>query len=330
MQHSRRAVLGMTGAAITSAAVPGSAVASTGRRRRRPITLDVLSDIQGSVDDFDTALGELSRLGPVDHMVINGDITNQGLESEYLNVRRTLDGHPHPPVTYSIGNREFFNPDGDPALIERFKKHTGMPGVYAGFDVDGVPVLHLGTTVGTYDSGHYVILGAEQLSWLERNLRDHAADEPVLVFSHHVLPDTVSGTFSNPVTSAPEEYRQDYMEAEQLMGLLSRHPNVVLFTSHTHWLLQRSDWIGRRSAPGGHRAGFCTVNTGAIGSSWQPDGQGSETRLTDKDTSALRVRVLGNRVRVESRDFRRREVIRVVDVPMFGDYQPVELATYGW
>ncbi|WP_202638796.1 metallophosphoesterase [Bailinhaonella thermotolerans] len=317
-------------AALAAAALSTFAAVPAGADPK-PVTVDVVSDVQGDTRDFAVTLNELDALGRADHLAFNGDLVPNGSERDYEQLFRTVETSPHPPISYSIGNHEFYTSDPDPVEVARYKRYTGMPGPYHSRTVRGVPIIHIGTTDGTYASGHAVVLGEEQLTWLAAELAKYPADKPVLLFSHHPLPDTVSGTFAEPVEDqAPKVYRKDYKEADRLLGILGKHPNVVLFTSHTHWDLRRNDWMSRRTVPGGHPAGFAAVNTGAVQTSFGPDGKGGEKGLSAAENSALRVQVFPKKVRIESRDFYRREVIRAVEIPMGGDYKPVEVAKPAW
>lgn len=244
---------------------------------------DVLSDVQGDLDDLRTAL----TYADGDRLLINGDLTAHGFEQEYADLFECLG--PQRPLC-TIGNHDFYNGDATDVSIERFRCWTGMPGVWWRVDVDGVRVLGIGSTDGSEASGHCVVLGDTQLDWLASNL----GSGPTIVLGHHPLPRTVSGSFEDPVDSAPRLYLSDYAEAARLRRLLDR-PNVLLLTGHTHWNLRRPDWL--------YRSAFTVANTGAVQREFGPDGNGGEQPLDGPFCQGLRVRIDGTALEIVALDF---------------------------
>lgn len=247
---------------------------------------DVISDIQGDLDDLDAALRYFGDLA--DALLVVGDLTPAGKIDEYEALFTRLRHVPN--ALYAIGNHDFYNGESNDVSIARFLQYTGMPALYSRHDVGGVPVLRLGTLDGSEQSGHCVILGAEQLAWLDRTLA--AITGPVLVMSHHALPHTVSGTFDDPADQAPKLYLHDYAESDALLAILRKYPNVVFLSGHTHWNLRRPDWI--------HRGEFTAVNTGAVQREFGPDGNGGEQPLDGPFNQGLRIDVDGSRVRIQA------------------------------
>ena len=297
----------------------------------------IISDIQGDLDDLDEAL---RQLGDIDidpdgsAVVINGDITSRGYPFEYAAVAAVLDRHPTSPTICTIGNHEFYVPKyRDPdtlaqsswpngatekELFENFYSFTGYDTVYGEHVVGDVPILRLGTE--RYMRFHdatltdHVWLSPEQLDWLQGRLEHWQRQRrPVMVVSHHVLPDTVSGTRSRI-------YREDYLQSEQLLAILGAYPDVFLFTSHTHWDLNLADWATRRVVPGtGNIQGFMVVNTAAIGDGYTDDGAGGEVAVSGPFSQGLHVEVLATEVVIKARDFTTNRWLKELRVPLSND-----------
>ncbi|MFF8811741.1 metallophosphoesterase family protein [Streptomyces pactum] len=327
------AALGLAAAALVPAGAAPAGPAGAGRGGGKAVTIDVVSDIQGDTGDFGRALDQMRGLpGSSSALVVNGDITNRGYPHEYAEVRATLDAHPHPGRTFfTIGNHEFYVPkycdpgklcqgtwpNGTPEsrLFQNFYDFTGLDKVYYERVVDGVPMLMLGTEkyMKYHDATKWdeVWMSDEQLNWLASRLEHwERQGKPVLVFSHHVLPDTVSGTRNRL-------YSGDYLQANRLLKILGRHEDAVLFTSHTHWDLGLSDWAVRKVVPGtGNLRGFTVVNTGAVQTQWTDDGKGGETALSGMENSGLRVTVGKKEIVVKARDYLRDRWVKELRIPL--------------
>src|SRR5436305_12623397 len=111
-KFSRRTFITATGlgiATIPLTGVPGtfSDSASAAPSARVVTSLDVLSDVQGDLDDFADALTDLHSLGTADALVINGDLVVSGTVEAYEDLYATLASIPHPnPVLAPLGNHE--------------------------------------------------------------------------------------------------------------------------------------------------------------------------------------------------------------------------------
>ncbi|MER7176004.1 DUF4073 domain-containing protein [Streptomyces mesophilus] len=315
---TRRTLL--TAGGLTLATVPlGGLTAAEAAAVKKPqapaAALDVISDIQGDLADFGKALDTLSGLGASEALVIAGDLVAQGTVQQYEDLYGTLADHPHPErVLAALGNHEQYNSDPFDTQVKRFLEYTGMPDVYFRTTAAGLPLLFIGTTAPAVNgtSPPFVTLGASQLSWLDSTLNELSAEPYVLIFSHHVLPGTVSGTVGDDKAGF---YDQDFVDETDLLTILGRHPNVIFFSGHTHWDLGRSDWAARKIVEGGDPAGFTVVNTGFIQTLYGPDGNGGEKAISGAESQGLRVlKGTDGRLTIESRDLRRNRVIRTLPV----------------
>lgn len=299
------------------------------------MTCHVLSDIQGDLNDFKKTLLDLNEVRPhTDAMVINGDITGRGYAFEYEQVRQVLAQYPHPEKTYyTIGNHEFYTakwkdpntlaqatwPNGVPESqhFQNFYNFTGLDKVYYKREVNGYPFIFLGTEkyMHYHDPKMWdeVWMSNEQINFLKDNLEYYNRlnkNKPIFVFSHHILPDTVSGSRQSP-------YLADYLQADKLFDIFKDYPQVVLFTSHTHWDLNLPDWAAKKTIKGGDPIGFTIVNTGAMETGWMSVGpQGGEKVSPDGSSfnQGLYLEVFGNDVVIKARDFKRKQWIKELHI----------------
>lgn len=330
---SRRALL--TSSAVGAAAwAAGAALpAAAAENRGRGTSFNVISDIQGDLKDFAVALKDMATINPASAgLAIAGDITPRGYDFEYAQVQAAVDAGPVPKtVAWSIGNHEFYVPKWktpdqlaqetwpngttEESLFRSFYNFAGRNTIYAEHSFGGIPVL----SIGTEKYMHYhdaklwdeVWMSEAQFAWLEDRLAYWARRRrPVMVISHHPLPNTVSGTRN-------KLYLNDYLQADRLLGLLGRYRDVFLFTGHTHWDLELSDWYVQRVVPGtANLYGFHVINTGAIEVGWRDNGTGGEVSVGGTFNQGLQVEVDLRWVTIKARDFAKGQWIRQVRIPL--------------
>ncbi|MBD0707016.1 MULTISPECIES: DUF4073 domain-containing protein [unclassified Streptomyces] len=300
---------------------------------RAVTTFNVISDIQGDLRDLGVALDDMRRTNPSSSgLAIAGDITPRGYDAEYAQVTAEMARHSHPrTVAWAIGNHEFYVPKWrDPdtlaqstwpngttedSLFRSFYRFAGRNTVQAEHSFGGIPVL----SIGTEKYMHYhdpklwdeVWISDAQFAWLEERLAYWARRrKPVMVVTHHPLPNTVSGSHNRL-------YSNDYLQAERLLGILGRHRDVFLFCGHTHWDLALSDWYVRRVVPGtANPEGFSVINTGAVQTGFTDDGKGGEVTVAGTFNQGLQVEVFHDRVVVKARDFAAGAWLKQITVPL--------------
>lgn len=321
---------GRAGAAARSAPAQSAAGTSSGAPPIRPplLTFAVLSDIhirsgrsdwgvpyrdRAASERFAADLTDLHQRNPhLDALVLNGDLTVTGLDSDYQEFLHILHTRPHPARTLlTIGNHEFYagfyGPSGvrrpgsfpngvtEAACIDRFLARTGMPGVYYDTWVHGFHFIALGTERSVISDrlhGDGAYLSPSQLTWLQARLMESPPTQPTFVFLHEPLPGIGLG-------GAPDAVRP----AEPLRAILTRHPNVVVFSGHTH----RTLWV----SPQAVRVRATTfVNDGAV---CEPK---DDNRKVVRDSEGLYVEVFPKVIRIEGRDFTHRRPICRIDVPV--------------
>lgn len=249
-------------------------------------------------------------------LVVNGDLGN-GHEEEYELFAKLLKEAQHPDqVYYTIGNHEFYkawenglgvwNPNGFPngeteaMSIGRFLTFTGYQKVYHDAWVEGYHFLFLGSEAyrqSDPDHREDAYLTPEQLKWFETTISEKAEeDRPIFVFLHQPLPYTVSGS---------DMYVNDraVIQHEELRAILSRYPQAVFFSGHSHYELSLPKTMVRD--------GFTMINSSSVHSPHDENDVAYEEG--DKMSEGLTVEVYEDEVHVRGRNFAKREWVPEAD-----------------
>lgn len=276
--------------------------------------IDIFSDVQGSNARLqNNVLPGLRALEPqADVIVSNGDLTGNGTHGQYdsyLSAFRAGGGEEYGTSISTAGNHEYYGSDGSQVYIDRFLDRTsmrdvgGQGGLWGEVVVDDVlPVLWIGSERYEYPErtggGPFVEMSDEQFGWLSDRLAHYRAEnQPVLLFSHHVFANSVSGSYIN-------FYKNDFgADQQRLERLLADHPNVTMFSSHTHWSVDLNDWsVEQRFDPTTNLAPTF-VNTGAVTTLYGPSGDWGETGIGGADPVGLRAALYDDRLRVTAYEF---------------------------
>ncbi|WNR44985.1 metallophosphoesterase family protein [Paenibacillus roseipurpureus] len=224
-------------------------------------SFSVLSDLHVTSTDKVSQL--LLKQALMDHhelrpdsklLVLNGDLTN-GSEADYRSLLALLSRQPHAPAHATMGNHDFYGvwhtPDGDKMdytklnpswssarAVALFDRMWGYDKPYHELVVDGYRFLFLsGEAYRDVDASinEDAYLSAAQLSWLRERLAAAAAEpgKPVFVFLHQPLPGTVDGS----------DLELGVVQHQELRALLDAHPNVILFSGHTHWNIETTNQV---------------------------------------------------------------------------------------
>lgn len=162
-----------------------------------------------------------------DAIIINGDIANSGSENEWKHTMELLSSKQSlPNVYYSIGNHDLYGGtyDNESAL---FKKYTGLNSIYYSADISGYHHIFLGSESSSYSTVD-AWLSQDQLKWFEDKLNSYPSDEPVFVYLHQSLYNTVAG-------SLPSQGWNGITQDSEVRRILSNHKNAIFFNGHSHW-----------------------------------------------------------------------------------------------
>jgi outer membrane protein assembly factor BamB len=186
------------------------------RSRNPNFTFVNLADVHvqaGTTNNRERFTGQIQQLnqltGEPAFVVVASDLTNDATDGEFLDYRAST-ATSRLPVWPAVGNHEFTGGPDYRTRIDNYRRHVG-PEWYS-FD---------------YGQRHFVILEnhqgfsqADQLEWLEGDLKRHAGEREVVVIVHKPL--------NTPQTPLPEPDTQHFLD------LLARHKTVLVLMGHTH------------------------------------------------------------------------------------------------
>jgi 3',5'-cyclic AMP phosphodiesterase CpdA len=152
-----------------------------------------------------------------------GDISHLSLESQFDDADKVIS-QTRLDVHYVPGEHDFVDPD-QKIYRERYGRGTKGAGYYS-FDAEGVHFLGL-VNVVDLKAGGLGNLGAEQLEWIENDLKGRPASTPIVVFAHiplwTIYPDWGWGT----------------EDAAQALSYLKRFGSVTVLNGHIHQVMQK-------------------------------------------------------------------------------------------
>ncbi|RLP80763.1 hypothetical protein D9V34_00670 [Mycetocola lacteus] len=295
--------------------------------------VDIISDIQGATGRLQNQVlpGLRSLAEGADTLVTNGDLVSNGspdLYRDFFEAYRAGGGERYPTQISAIGNHEYFGTASTPEEYrERFLDTTGMRtmgdqgGLWGEHLVDGtLPLLWIGSEYYNYaelgGANPFVEISDTQYEWLRDRLAYWKAQgKPVLLMTHHVLPNSVSGTYINA-------YRNDYgRDLARIGALLRDNPQVTVITSHSHWEATLNDWSAEKRFDPALGQAPSVVNTAAVTTQYGPSGDWGEAAVSGVDPVGTRVALYPDRIRVTAYAFDAAATpreIKHIDIPIPG------------
>ncbi len=157
-------------------------------------------------------------------MFHTGDITHAAKPQQFDDAAEIIRGA-RLDVRYTPGEHDILDPATQKAYLERFGAGATGGGWYA-FDHGGVHFVSLVNVVDLKTNG-LGSLGADQLAWLDSDLRGLSASTPIVVFAHiplwMIAPDWGWGT----------------EDGAQALQRLARFGSVTVLNGHIHQLMQK-------------------------------------------------------------------------------------------
>ncbi|CAG7654492.1 metallophosphoesterase family protein [Paenibacillus allorhizosphaerae] len=210
----------------------------------------LLSDMHISVDDstmtdkLHLALKDVSDFdSPVDTVILGGDLTDFGRESDYKLLRRIMDEYKLPKVYGNMGNHDYYDiwlnanghfstetmPNGktDAMSRKRFQQFIGYKDLpYIDVWVNDVHLILVSQELYVQekaDVGEGAWYSDQQLDWLAETMKVHKDGRPAIVFIHQPLPEpgTDGGTHR-------------LIRATRFREILEPYRNVFVLSGHTH------------------------------------------------------------------------------------------------
>jgi 3',5'-cyclic AMP phosphodiesterase CpdA len=123
------------------------------------------------------------------------------------------------------GEHDIIDEDRGKAYLERYGKGSKGAGWYS-FDDHGVHFIGL-VNVVDLKGGGLGNLGAEQLAWLEADLKDKSASTPIVVFSHI------------PLYVLYKDWGWGTEDGQRALDFLKRFGSVTVLNGHIHQLAQK-------------------------------------------------------------------------------------------
>lgn len=266
------------------------------------LTFAVLGDVHENIDSFQKAIKDLYTINPDMHaLVLNGDTVDQGLKKQYDSVKKTLRKNKKllpETIIKNIGNHEFFDynievnsPQQVQTFIDRYLEFSGEEKVYHDTWVNDYHFISLGSEDGNSETINSVTayISKEQQNWLKEKLAEnYKKGKPIFVFLHQHLNSGSSGWVG-------------VKDDGQVKQILSKYPEVILFTSHTHRDLAESSVVLNQP--------FTMIHTGAVHYTLIPDSNSKDGRRMESYTKGLYIEVTGNNVIVKGRDLKEKQWI---------------------
>ena len=184
----------------------------------KPANTDVISTLKAAVD-------KLNALPTAPEFLLHtGDISHLAKPQEFDTVDQILKSAVVKDVFFVPGEHDVIGDDGK-QYLERYGKNSQGAGWYS-FDKKGVHFLGL-VNVMNLKAGGLGTLGAEQLDWIEKDLKPLSSSTPVIVFAHI------------PLWSVYPEWGWGTEDSAQVLTILKRFGSATVLNGHIHQTMQK-------------------------------------------------------------------------------------------
>jgi 3',5'-cyclic-AMP phosphodiesterase len=184
----------------------------------KPANPDVVSTLQAAVHKINAL-----PVAP-EFMLHTGDITHLSKPEQFDTVDQILQSASSMDVFFVPGEHDVLEDDGK-QYRERYGKNTNGAGWYS-FDKKGVHLIGL-VNVMNLKAGGMGSLGAEQLKWLEDDVKHLSKSTPVIVFAHM------------PLWNIYPEWGWGTDDSAQALSYLKRFGSVTVLNGHIHQIMQK-------------------------------------------------------------------------------------------
>jgi 3',5'-cyclic AMP phosphodiesterase CpdA len=173
---------------------------------------------------LEEAVGRINAL-PIKpaFMIHTGDITHLSKASQFDDADRIIS-QSRLDVHYVPGEHDFLDEE-QKLYRERYGRGSKGAGWYS-FDANGVHFIGLVNVVGL-KAGGLGNLGAEQLEWLEDDVKGRSASTPIVVFAHM------------PLWSLYPEWGWGTEDGASALAYLKRFGSVTVLNGHIHQVMQK-------------------------------------------------------------------------------------------
>jgi 3',5'-cyclic AMP phosphodiesterase CpdA len=157
-------------------------------------------------------------------MIHTGDITHLSKEQEFDDAQRIIS-QAGLDVHYVPGEHDIIDAKQGALYKARYGQKAKGSGYYS-FDQNGVHFIGL-VNVANLQGGGLGSIGADQLAWLEDDLRSKSASTPIVVFAHI------------PLWTVYEKWGWGTDDGARALGLLKRFGSVTVLNGHIHQIVQK-------------------------------------------------------------------------------------------
>jgi Icc protein len=183
----------------------------------KPANSDVTATLRAAVAKIKAASE------PPSFVLHTGDLTHLSKPGEFDTLQQIMT-ELSLPVFYVPGEHDVLEDDGK-SYLARFGARTQGAGWHS-FDQGGVHFIGL-VNVVNLKAGGLGSLGAEQLEWLERDVKRLSSSTPIVVFAHI------------PLWSVYPEWGWGTEDSARALSYLKRFGSVSVLNGHIHQVMQK-------------------------------------------------------------------------------------------
>jgi len=182
-------------------------------------------DIPNAPGTLQEAIDRVKALpGNPAFMIHTGDISHLSKPAQFDDAEKIIS-QARLDVHYVPGEHDLVDPEAGKLYRERYGRDTKGAGWYS-FDANGVHFIGL-VNVVNLKAGGLGNLGAEQLEWLEDDLKGRSASQPIVVFAHI------------PLWTVYPQWGWGTDDGAKALGYLKRFGSVTVLNGHIHQVMQK-------------------------------------------------------------------------------------------
>ncbi len=157
-------------------------------------------------------------------MIHTGDVSHLSKDEEFDNADQIIK-EAGLPVFYVPGEHDVLDEDRGKAYLARYGKNAKGVG-WQSFEYNGVHYIGL-VNVMDLKAGGLGNLGAEQLSWLEKDVAALSGSTPVVVFAHI------------PLWTVYPEWGWGTEDGAKALSILKKFGSLTVLNGHIHQIMQK-------------------------------------------------------------------------------------------
>jgi 3',5'-cyclic AMP phosphodiesterase CpdA len=184
----------------------------------KPANTDVAATLKAAVSKIN------ALPAPPEFILHTGDISHLSKPEQFDTVDQILQSASTKDVFFVPGEHDVLDDNGK-QYLERYGKNAKGAGWYS-FDKKGVHFIGL-VNVMNLKAGGMGSLGAEQLEWLEHDVKHLSKSTPVIVFAHM------------PLWNIYPEWGWGTDDSAQALSYLKRFGSVTVLNGHIHQTMQK-------------------------------------------------------------------------------------------